>query len=79
MMAAARCPLPNRPVPASHTDVPGRAVVLRALQAICARSAFFCPSGRPDSVPAESVSPLGSGAGGVATVRHVLASTSMIH
>ena len=69
MMAMARCRLPTRLVPASHTDVPGRAVGLRALQTIVPRAALFCPDGRPDSAPTASRSPLLDGAGGMAPMR----------
>ena len=79
MMTVARCQLPNRPVPARHTAVPGGAVGLRALQAIVTRAALFCPCGQAALVPPESVSPFGYSVGGVGTVRHALASTSLIH
>ena len=79
MMAMARCRLPTRLVPASHTDVPGRAVGLRALQTIVPRAALFCPRGRSASACTEPISPLEYGVGCLAAVRSAAPPTSVIH
>ncbi len=79
MMAVARCPLPNRPVRVRHTDLPGRAVGLRAIPAICTPEALFYPPGQPDSAPTESVSPVPYDVGGLATLGDPPWPTSLTH
>jgi len=79
MIAVARCDLPNRPVPARDSDVPGSAVGLRAIQAIFIRKALLCPPSQPDSAPAESVSPLGYGPGRLAALVAPSWPTSLRH
>lgn len=79
MMAVARCHLPDRPVPASHTDVPCSTVGLRAIQAIFTRKALLCPCGPADSAPTEPESPLSYGVGGLATPGDPPAPPFLIH